>query len=170
MDHGDQPLANLRSPNRRVAARVVLVTDDDTVLLISARDPGSTGAPQFWFTPGGGVEPDETLEEAARREVYEEVGAALDGLGPVVWERTTAFEFDGGTIVQDESFFVVPTAPFEACRIAWTDMESRSTTGWRWWPISELVGSDTLVYPPGLGALMIAWRREGPPGEPHRIA
>jgi len=170
MDHGDRPLANPRSPSRRVAARVVLVTDDDTVLLISARDPGSVGAPEFWFTPGGGVEPGETLEEAARREVHEEVGHTLDGLGPVVWERTTAFDFDSSTIVQEESFFVVRTARFHPRQVAWTDIESRSTTGWRWWPVAELAGSEILAYPPGLGALMAEWLREGPPDKPRGIA
>lgn len=158
------------SPVRRVAARVVLVADDDAVFLISARDPGTTDAREFWFTPGGGLEPGETLEEAARREIHEEIGQTLGDLGPVVWERSTTFNFDGSTIVQAESFFVVRTTRFDAHRIAWTDIESRSTTGWRWWPHSELVGSDFPVHPPDLGELVALWLREGPSETPRRIA
>jgi 8-oxo-dGTP pyrophosphatase MutT (NUDIX family) len=154
---------------RRVAARVVLVDDEDAVFLISARDPGTTGAPEFWITPGGGAEPGETLEQTARREVHEEVGHTLHGLGPVVWTRTTSFSFDGDFYEQEESFFVVRTARFEARRVAWTDIESRSTTGWGWWPISELSSSDVVVYPPGLGLLVDEWLRDGPPDPPRRI-
>ncbi|HUI89525.1 MAG TPA: NUDIX domain-containing protein [Anaerolineales bacterium] len=36
-----------------------------------------------WFMPGGGVKRGETLEQAARREAYEETGAALKNLGLV---------------------------------------------------------------------------------------
>jgi 8-oxo-dGTP pyrophosphatase MutT (NUDIX family) len=170
MDHGDRPLADGRPSVRRTAARVVLLTDEDAVLLISARDPGVAAAPEFWFTPGGGLEPGETLEDAARREIHEEVGHSLSDLGPVVWERSTTFPFDGSTVVQTESFFVVRTARFDARQMAWTDLESRSTTGWRWWPLRELVGSDVPVYPPDLGELVVAWVREGPPALPRRIA
>jgi 8-oxo-dGTP pyrophosphatase MutT (NUDIX family) len=162
----NEPMGN---NERRIAARVVLVDDDNAVLLVSARDPGIAGASEFWFTPGGGAEPGETLEGAARREVHEEVGHILDGLGPVVWTRTTAFNFDGTSYVQEESFFVVRTVRFDARRIAWTDMESRSTTGWRWWPITELSSSDVVVYPPGLGVLVAEWLRDGPPDTPRRI-
>jgi hypothetical protein len=88
----------------------------------------------------------------------------------VVWERTEVFNFDGSTIVQEESFFVVRTASFHVRQVAWTDIESRATTGWRWWPVSELVASDILVYPPGLGGLIAAWLREGPPEKPLQIA
>jgi 8-oxo-dGTP pyrophosphatase MutT (NUDIX family) len=149
---------------------VVLLDEDDAVLLISGRDPGTVGAPEFWITPGGGAEPGETLEEAARREVHEEVGHTLQVLGPVVWKRATTFDFDGSTIVQEESFFVVRTESFHVRQVAWTDIEVRATTGWRWWPVSELVDSAILVYPPGLGRLIAAWLHEGPPEEPLQIA
>ena len=69
----------------------------------------------------GGAEPGETLADAARREVYEEAGHILGDVGPVVWERTNAFEFDGRSYVQEESYFVVRTAHFEARRVAFPD-------------------------------------------------
>jgi 8-oxo-dGTP pyrophosphatase MutT (NUDIX family) len=159
----------MENDKRRVAARVVLVDDDNAVLLISARDPSRAEGPEFWFTPGGGAEPGETLERAARREVHEEVGHIPGALGQVVWERSTAFDFDGTSYVQEESFFVVRTGHFDARRVAWTDIESRSTTGWRWWPVSELQNSDVVVYPPRLGELVAEWLRDGPPDEPRRI-
>lgn len=154
---------------RRIAARVIMVDPDNAVLLISGRDPSIEDAPVFWFTPGGGADPGEPLEAAARREVHEEVGHMLGELGPVVWERSTAFVFDGISFDQDESFFVVRTPRFEARRVAWTDIEERSTIGWRWWPVSELVASDAVVYPAALGALVEEWVRLGSPAVPRRI-
>ena len=35
---------------------------------------------QGWYLPGGGVKKGESIEEAARREAFEEVGAKLDSL------------------------------------------------------------------------------------------
>jgi len=169
MNNEDGLRASPRPLLRRVAARVVLVSDDDLVCLISARDPGNADASEFWFTPGGGAEPGETLEEAARREVLEEVGHTLEDLGPVVWKRSAAFAFDDSTYVQDESFFVVRTTRFDPRRVAWTDIESRSTTGWRWWPVSELMDPDVVVYPERLGELLAEWLRDGPPDKPRRI-
>jgi 8-oxo-dGTP pyrophosphatase MutT (NUDIX family) len=165
---GDDTAGDRPRP-RRVAARVIMVDPDDAVLLMSGRDPSIENAPVFWFTPGGGAGPGEPLEAAARREVYEEVGHALGELGPVVWERSTSFVFDGIGFDQDESFFVVRTPRFEARRVAWTDIEERSTIGWRWWPVSELAASDAEVYPSSLGALVEEWVRIGPPASPRRI-
>lgn len=58
---------------RRRTARVLLVDDADRVLLF--RWPLRDGpASHCWITPGGGVEPGETLHAAAVRELREETG------------------------------------------------------------------------------------------------
>jgi 8-oxo-dGTP pyrophosphatase MutT (NUDIX family) len=72
------------------AVRVVLVDRDDRVLLLR-RAHDDDILPGFWEFPGGGIDAPETPEEAARRELSEEVGmdlgaARLSSLG--VFERT----------------------------------------------------------------------------------
>jgi len=139
---------------RRDVARVVLVDEEGAVLLLSGKDPGIPEAAEFWFTPGGGAEPGELLEEAGRREVHEETGHVVGDLGPVRWRRDNAFVFEGVSYEQDESFFVVRTARVDVRPAAWTEIETRSVTGWRWWPLDELCATDAVVYPPDLGLLL----------------
>lgn len=145
----------------RQVARVVLVDDDGAVLLLSGRNPERPDASEFWFTPGGGVEGGETLPEAASREVYEETGGRIAVAGRPVWERQTEFAFDDRYFVQHESYFVVQVARFEVRPVALTDLEIRTTTGWRWWPASELVATSAVVYPRHLGSLLAGWMAEG---------
>ena len=150
----------------RQAGRVVLVSPQCSVLLLSGTDPADRTAPPFWFVPGGGAENGETPEQAARREVYEEVGADLVQLGPVVWRRRTSFAFNGDWYDQDECFFVVRTALFEPRPIALTDLERSATTGSRWWALSELAASEEAVYPSGLARFVQDWLDKGPPDVP----
>ncbi|MHB1777534.1 MAG: NUDIX hydrolase [Acidimicrobiales bacterium] len=147
------------APERR-AARVVLVDPDDAVLLFSGRDPSLADATTYWFTPGGGAEPGEALADAGRREVEEETGHRLGDLGPVLWRRTTSFVFDGVAFHQRESYYVVRVPRFDVRPVALTDFEVRSVTGWRWWPLDELVSTPTTVYPPGLGRRVAGWLDE----------
>lgn len=55
-----------------VGARVMLVDGDKVLLIRHTYIPG-------WQFPGGGVDPGETIEAAARREVLEETGHRVTG-------------------------------------------------------------------------------------------
>ncbi len=93
---------------RRVA-RVVLLDPDDRILLMHGFEPDDP-AHTWWFTPGGGLEGDETREEAALRELVEETGITEVELGPVLWRRTCSFPFAGRRWDQDEWYFLARTA------------------------------------------------------------
>jgi 8-oxo-dGTP pyrophosphatase MutT (NUDIX family) len=159
-------LSGLRVTSRRRAGRVVLLDEGNAVLLQSGIEPGSVDDPGFWFLPGGGALVGESLEEAVRREIYEETGARLGDLGPIVWVRHVYFPFDGRQFEQHESIFVVKTSRFEVRPTALTELELRFTTGSRWWPLAELEATSETVYPPRLASLTADWLAHGPPLAP----
>lgn len=67
-------------PAAPVVAAAVVLLDGESVLLIRRGHPPALGQ---WSVPGGGVEPGETLAEAARRELHEETGLECE-IGPIV--------------------------------------------------------------------------------------
>jgi ADP-ribose pyrophosphatase YjhB (NUDIX family) len=72
-------LASLRqyighAPLLMVGAATLILDDQDRLLLMKRSDSGC------WGPPGGAVELGEVVEEAARREVLEETGLALNEL------------------------------------------------------------------------------------------
>lgn len=68
----------------RLAAYALMTSDDEKMLLTWFN--GSVGAAPCWTMPGGGVEFDESLEEAVVREVFEETGYHV-AVGSVVAEH-----------------------------------------------------------------------------------
>src|SRR5882672_9447042 len=79
---------------RRQAARVILIDEAGRVLLFRGGDPHRPDAGTWWFTPGGGLDDGETIEDAAQREVREETGYVVTDLGAVVLERSIEFEVE----------------------------------------------------------------------------
>ena len=72
----------------RRAARLLVIDPKGCVLLFQYEDDGR----KWWATPGGGLERDETFEQAAAREAGEELDLTLTRFTPL-WCLTVNFSF-----------------------------------------------------------------------------
>ncbi|MEU9623837.1 NUDIX hydrolase [Streptomyces sp. NPDC048155] len=154
---------------KRKVARVVLLDPDDRILLVHGfepEDPAST----WWFTPGGGLEGEETREQAALRELAEETGITEVELGPLLWQRMCSFPFDGRRWDQDEWYYLARTTQTVTDTSGLTGLEQRSVTGLRWWTSAELSAARETVYPTRLAELLRTLLDEGPPRTPLVLA
>jgi 8-oxo-dGTP pyrophosphatase MutT (NUDIX family) len=132
----------------RRSARVILVDKADRLLLFQSDD--------FWFTPGGGIEDGETVEQAAVRELWEETGLRLEParLGPVVAETSgwADLAFARG-LFHDAFYFHRAPDGFEVDISGWQPLEASTMSGHRWWTVEEVESSDGNVFPFGLAPL-----------------
>jgi 8-oxo-dGTP pyrophosphatase MutT (NUDIX family) len=146
----------------RRAARVLLVDGAGRVLMFHGFDPASP-AHGYWFTVGGGLEPDEPAAAGAARELAEETGLRMTGaqLGEPVWREVTEYPFDGRWYRQDQEFFLVRVARWDVVTDGFDQVERDSIDGHRWWTIEELESTAERFYPVDLPALLRRLRSEG---------
>jgi 8-oxo-dGTP pyrophosphatase MutT (NUDIX family) len=146
-----------------MAARVLLLDPDDRVLLARWEADGET----WWTAPGGGLNPGETHQEAANRELAEEIGLVAVPLGAPIWIREHVYQWKDATQRQRELFY--------ECRVPFLDLETLSPigphspeeVGHRWWSLDEIERATDEVFAPRKLALFL--RRlltEGPPPDP----
>jgi 8-oxo-dGTP pyrophosphatase MutT (NUDIX family) len=137
----------------RQAARVLLLDGDGRVLLFRFVDPVS-GAP-FWITPGGGLEGNETFEDAAKRELFEETGVVADDrLSPCVWTRTLDIVYGDRRFRQHERYFVLREDRPGIDTARMHDYEVTDLTEHRWWSVDEIHASPERFAPSRLAALL----------------
>ena len=136
----------------RQSGRVVLIDERDRVLLF-LWDDERLDVRRLWITPGGGLHPGESFEQAARRELWEETGIEGEP-GPCVWERHNLFRFGEHWIEARERYFVLRVPVADVRDDGWSAHERRAFLDHRLWTAEEIVASSELFVPRRLGELL----------------
>ena len=135
----------------RRAARLIVLDPQCRALMFRYDVPGR---PPFWVTAGGECEPDETFEEAARRELLEETGITADP-GPQIARMTPEFiTVEGEPVQADERFFLVRVDEARIDTSRHTALEQELMTQHRWFTLAELESWDEAVFPVNLADMI----------------
>lgn len=147
----------------REAVRALVIDPDENTLLVRFEWPDKT----VWAPPGGGIETDESPEDAIARELAEEVGLRGCQIGPCVWTRTHWFAGMPGWGGQSERIYLVRTHAFEP-KPEWSaeQLAAEGMAGMRWWARAELDGATEIFAPRNFPRLLSELLDAGPPAAP----
>lgn len=140
----------------RPSSRLLVLDPGGNVLLFRfTHKSGSLAGQDYWATPGGGLEPGESYEEAAVRELMEETGIKVADPGRQVARREVVFQLpDGERVIADERYFVVQANEQAVQRDGWTLLELEVMADHRWWSIADLEATSDTVWPEELPSLL----------------
>ena len=141
---------------KRRTARVMVFDGAGRVLLIRFAVPRAEGEFVFWLTPGGEIEAGETPEQAAVRELREELGLEL--AVTAAYEEANQF-LHQGEMRDNVDYFFTATCEGTAPRLAGVTAEEIAVMKEvRWWSADEIDVSRERIFPIDLGARMSQWR------------
>ncbi|WP_129843424.1 NUDIX domain-containing protein [Streptomyces sp. RFCAC02] len=142
----------------RQAARVAVLAPDGSVFMFRY-DNEEVGV--HWAPPGGGLDPGETPEAAAAREVREETGwSGLTLRGTLCrWEHD--YTRSGVPVRQSEDIFLAYGPRRDPVGDLTAAHEEDGILHWRWWTPEALAAATEALWPPQLPDLLESVRTTG---------
>ena len=133
----------------RDSARLLIMNSLNQVLLFKFRhEKDALAGKVYWATPVGGVESEETFEQAAIRELKEETGIYVNDVGQALTERTFEMTLPSGEVVlAHERFYFIKIGDEDISTSGWTENEKSVINSYHWWDLNELRNTDDIVYP-----------------------
>ncbi len=138
----------------RKAVKVVLLNDADEILLMCLDDPtitsiGEESRGPFWTLIGGEIEPDETIRDAAEREVLEETGLGKGDIefGPIVWFGELDLVLYGKPTHIRQEFIVARTKRSGISLANLTSYEKEVVKTVSWFSLDRIIQSGEVVHP-----------------------
>lgn len=140
---------------RRFSGRALVTDDTNRVLLLRGSDPDRPEQPDFWWTPGGGIDAGESPAQATKRELWEEVGLCNVELSDPILLRSCVFPLAGVWYEGVETFFWVK-APggFEPMPQQWEELESQVIQEMCWLTVQDIRDLEVPAYPECLANLV----------------
>lgn len=149
----------------RKAVRAILISPNNKVLMMKILSPYTNKS--FWITPGGGLENKESIDNAIKRELKEELGLTNFELGSLVWLREHTFTWEEKRICQNEEYYIVHTEEFKP--IIADKIEAKFLQEFRWWSLKDIEKSEENFTPKTIVNIVNSYLEFGAPKEALKI-